>query len=320
MEQIDLLDRKILYELGHNSKQSASKIARKCRVHRNVVNFRINKLLEKGIIKQFVAIISPSALGLTPYKFYLQLQNFTEEKEKQIIELIKTMPVYWAAKVSGRWDFIIGLLVKNSQELNELKLKILSELGNDITNKSLSMLVEAAYFYREYFLDEKEFSPIRYWIRKAENNKIDKKDIEILKILANNSRKSVLDISKKLNISVKTVMTRIKNLEKKEIIADYMISLNLENIGYKFFKCFISLKKANKLDIKRFTEYCRTNKSIIHLVECVGDWDLEPEFEVKSYEAFYKIVSDIREKFGGIIKNIETIDIIKEYSYVCLPE
>lgn len=222
--------------------------------------------------------------------------------------------------MSGRWDFIIGLLIKNPKELDEIKLKILEEIGEDITNKSFSVLVEAPYFYRDYLLNKERDKEIRYWIKDVKNNVLENKDIELLRILANNSRTPILEISQKLGISVKTVMTKIKNLEKLGVIADYRLSINLEKINYKFFKCFISLKKANELEIKRFIDYCHLNKNITHLVECVGDWDLEPEFEVETIEDFYRMLSEIREKFDKIIKNIETINIIKEYSYVCLPK
>lgn len=320
IEKLNLLDRKILHELDRNSRQSAIEIGKKVHAHRNVVNFRINKLIEKEVIREFVTIISPSALGLFPCKFYLQLENFTEKKEKAILNLIENLPVYWAAKISGRWDFVIGILVKNPKELNEYKTKIIEELGEDITNKSLSILVEAPYFYRNYLLNKKEHSPIKFWIQDIKENLFDEKDLAILRILANNSRAHILDISKKVNINVKTAISRIKKLEKHGIISDYRISINLEKIGYKFFKCFISLKKADKKEIQEFMDYCSSNKNIIHLVECVGDWDLEPEFEVESNQEFYRILSEIREKFSSMIKNIETIDILKEYSYVCLPK
>jgi len=317
--KLDLLDKKILYELDRNSRQSAAEIGKKVRAHRNVVNFRINKLIERGIIREFVTIISPSIMGLVPYKIYLQLQNFTETKEKKILELIRELPVYWAAKVSGRWDFIIGLLVKSPGELNEIKLKILNTIGEDIVNKSISVLVEAPYFYREYLLETKHPAEIKYWIKSLEENKLDQKDSQLLKILAKNSRASILDLSKKLNLSVKTIISKIRRLEKMKVIADYRISIDLEKIGYKFFKCFISLRKASKEDVQKFIDYCHANRNITTLVECVGDWDLEPEFEVESSEQFNKIILDIRNKFSSIIKTIETIDIIKEYSYICIP-
>ncbi len=314
---LDSLDRKILYYLDKNSRQSANQIAKKCRAHKNVINFRINRLVERGIIRQFVAMISPSSLGLTPYKIYLQLQNFTEQKEKEIINFTKTLPVYWQAKVSGRWDFIIGLLIKNLNEFDEINQKLLNKFGQDIVNKEISILVQAPHYYRKYLHEEK--SETKYWIKEIKKQEIDEKDIEILKILANNARTPIVDIADKLDMTEKTIISRIRNLEKKEIIYDYRISLDLEKIGYKFFKCFITLKKADKEKLKQFYEYCKNHKNIIHLVECVGSWELEPEFEIESFEKFHSAINEIREKFKDIIKTIETINIIKEYSYVCLP-
>jgi Lrp/AsnC family transcriptional regulator, leucine-responsive regulatory protein len=320
--KIDNLDRKILYELDRNSRQSASQISKKLHVHKNVINFRINRLVEKGVIRQFVSIISPSVLGLIPCKIYLQMQNLTDEKQKSIIQFIQKLPLYWAARVSGRWDFILGVLVKDMKEFNEIKNRILEKFGEDITNKTISILVESPYYYREYLVevDTNKKIEIKYWLKESKKEELDEKDIEILRLLANNSRIPVVEITEKVNLTVKTIISRIKYLKKSGIIADYRISLNLNKIGYSFFKCFISLKKADKKRINDFLEYCHLNKNIIHLVECVGDWDFEPEFEIESFEKFQQQLSEIRNKFSDIIKSVETINILEEYSYVCIPE
>ncbi len=319
MVKLDKLDQKILFHLDQNSRQSASSIAKKCRVHKNVVNFRINRLVENGVIRQFVAMISPSALGLTPYKIYLQLQNLTDQKEQQLQKLIKTLPVYWAARTSGQWDFIIGVLVKDSSQLAMINKTILHEIGKDIVKKSVSLLTEAPHYYRKYLQDKEDFN-VKYWIKNQPKQKVDGYDVIILKILATNCRTNVVDIAKKVNLSVKTCMTRIKKLEKNGVIYDYRISLNLEKIGYQFLKCFISLKNADNEKLKEFFTYCQKNKNIIHLIECVGEWELEPEFEIESFEKFQDNLSKIRNQFNDIIKSIETINILKEYSYVCIPE
>jgi DNA-binding Lrp family transcriptional regulator len=319
MEKLDLIDRKILYNLDKNSRQSASQVAKKLKIHRNVVNFRINRLVEKGIIRNFVTMINPLALGLRPYKIYLQLQNLTKEKENDLLKFIEKLPIYWSAKVSGEWDFIIGLLVKNIDELDEIKKEILNFLGEDIIRKSFSVLVEAPHYYRTYLSPKFSTSQVRLWTKTKFKGKLDVLDLKILKLMAPNSRISVTEIAPKVNSTVKTVMTRIRNLEKKGIIFDYRLSLNLDKIGYKFFKCFISLKNYNEQKIKEFFTYCQHNKNIIHVIETVGDWDLEPEIEAESNKEFYEIISEIRERFSNLIREIKTIDIIKEYSYVCVP-
>ena len=316
--KVDNLDKKILYLLDQNSRQSASEIAKKCRAHKNVVNFRINRLVKSGIIRQFVAMVSPSVLGLTPYKFYFQLQNFTEEHQKEIFEFIKKLPTYWSAKVIGRWDLIIGVLVKNSAELKEIKNKILDFLGEDIINKNISLLVEAPHFYRNYLIEKQDYS-IKYWMKNSKSEKIDELDSKILRIFADNCRTPIIEIAEKTGVTPKTIISRIKDLENKKIIYDYRISLNLDKLGLKFFKCFIALKKSSKDELKRFIQYCANHKNIIHLIECVGEWDLEPEFEIESSEKFQESLIEIRNKFNHIIKTIETIDVLEEKSYICIP-
>ena len=53
MEKLDLKDRKILYHLDIDSRQSFSSIGRKVGLHKDVVANRVNKLVEKGIIRNF---------------------------------------------------------------------------------------------------------------------------------------------------------------------------------------------------------------------------------------------------------------------------
>jgi len=50
MLKVDLKDRKILYELDYDSRQSLSKIGKKVGLHKNVVLYRIKRLENLGII------------------------------------------------------------------------------------------------------------------------------------------------------------------------------------------------------------------------------------------------------------------------------
>ena len=57
MNKIDKKDMKILANLFVNSRQSDSSIAKKVRLSKQVVNYRIKNLIDKGIIKTFRTII-----------------------------------------------------------------------------------------------------------------------------------------------------------------------------------------------------------------------------------------------------------------------
>ena len=82
---LDLKDRKILYELDVNARQSASGIGKKVGLIKQVVTYRINKLLDIGIIQKFYTILDTSKLGLTTYKIFLRLQKTNVTKQNDIL-------------------------------------------------------------------------------------------------------------------------------------------------------------------------------------------------------------------------------------------
>ena len=55
--KLDLKDRKILYELDSNARQSNSEIAKKVGLNKNTVNYKINRMTEEGIIAGYYTVI-----------------------------------------------------------------------------------------------------------------------------------------------------------------------------------------------------------------------------------------------------------------------
>ena len=70
MEKLDLKDRKILYHLDINCRQSFSQIGKKVGLHKDVVAYRVKKLQKKEIIKGFINVVDYSKLGYNLYRFY----------------------------------------------------------------------------------------------------------------------------------------------------------------------------------------------------------------------------------------------------------
>ena len=56
MIDIDKKDRKILYQLDLDSRQTVTQIGRKVNLKKDVVSYRIKKLIKKGIIKNFYTL------------------------------------------------------------------------------------------------------------------------------------------------------------------------------------------------------------------------------------------------------------------------
>jgi len=317
--KLDLKDRKILFELDQNSKQSYSEIAKKVGLSKETCIYRINKLLSEKVITNFSTLIGLGNLGLFSHKLYFQLHGLTQEKKEQIIkDLQKNKKINWIAECSGEFDLIVAILCKNIKEFDDEKSQILQKFSQYIQNYSVGIMSETHIYQRDYLLDKSSQKEV-YLIGKPSPIKIDEKDKKILKLLSSNSRIQTLEISEKTKLNVKTIISRMKKLEKENIIQSYKIFLDLNKIDYKFYKAFISINKMDKDKFKEFLSFCNLNKNIIHLVENVGSWELEPEFEVENEDQLYNIINQIKNQFPEFIKGIKTIKIQKEHKAIYSP-
>ena len=85
MTKLDLKDRKILYELDLNCRQSNSQIGKKVGLKRDVVAYRIKKLQDEAIIKNFYTVIDTFRLGYNVFRIYINYQYVTSEIKEEII-------------------------------------------------------------------------------------------------------------------------------------------------------------------------------------------------------------------------------------------
>jgi len=316
--KLDLKDRKLLYELDNNARQSCSKIGKKIGLSSEVVNYRIKRLEKENIITQYQLIVNLSTLGILQFKICLSFQHLKSEKLNEIIKILKkSNSVKWIASCKGNWDLIISLETDSIENMDILKNKILTQFGNYINKKALSILVEAQTYNRDYLIDGKSLiTKSRIIMKKDETIKINDLDLEILKKLAENARKPIINIAFELNQTVRVINYRIKQLQKNKIILGYKIAINYEKLNLKFFKTFIYLDNPKKERINSLIQYLEQNKNIIHHVKVLGNWDLEPEFEVHSELEFNKILKKIKDQYSDIIKNIEIITILEEHKFV----
>jgi len=70
---------------------------------------------------------------------------------------------------------------------------------------------------------------------------LDKTDVKILKTLLENPRLSNRQIAKKVNVSVGTVISKIKKMETEGIINGYSTTLDYENLGYELTNFLLSI-------------------------------------------------------------------------------
>jgi len=150
--------------------------------------------------------------------------------------------------------------------------------------------------------------------------KLDLVDKKILSLIVNNSRMPAIEISKRSNINIKTVISRLKKLEENKVIFGYDIFFNFNQMNLRYYKLFISVSKMVLDRYNDFLGYAKNNKNIIYLIENISSWELELEIEIESDKEFYEIVDDIKNKFPDFIKRLDVVRITNDYKHIYVTE
>ena len=318
---IDLRDRKIMLELDRNSRQSISEISKKTKIPRNIVDYRIKQLLQEKIITKFVTEVALGKIGYFTYKVYCQISGLSKEVQDNFYrDLIKNKNFIWVAKCEGRWDLLLASYAKNIIEFNKIKKEFLMKYGKFISDYAITTVDEAYILERIYLLDSKHRESVELYMGGAEVVQLDNDDKKLLEILANNARIRIIDIAKFLHLNVRTILSKIKNLEKEGIIQGYTAFFDLKKLNYQFFKICIYLKDINEKRYKELISFCKEQKNVLHLIESVGPWELELELETSSNMEFQDINNEIRNSFSDIVRKVESVIITDEMKLEFLPK
>ena len=322
MGALDLKDRKILYQLDINSRLPNSLIARKIGMSKQVVGFRLKRLIEENMISSFYPIIDISKLGFTVHKSFLRLQNLSKEKESELISfLVSHENVVWVASCDGKFDLAFGTWAKDMQSLDKTLTQINKKFGDHISERQIATIIRGDYFVRDYLVNKKQASSLResFFGSTPSPMYLDISDWRILFLLAKNARATAIDISKEVSLSPDAIGRRIKKLERSGIIKHYNVVPNEENFPYLHYKVLVSFRSVSEKREKTLREYCRSNPSIIYSVKALGPWDFEIDLEVESVSQFREIMMDMKTKFSEILKDYSTLQIYQVHKYNFCP-
>ena len=135
---IDEKDEKILEELQKNSRNTTKKIAQKTNIPRVTVHDRIQKMQEKGIIKQYTTIIDYNKIEINTKAFiFVSFLHNTNVSQRELAKRIsKIKGVYEVHIISGEYDLLLKVRGKSLEEIGKFvidKLRELKGVGRTLT-------------------------------------------------------------------------------------------------------------------------------------------------------------------------------------------
>lgn len=123
---------------------------------------------------------------------------------------------------------------------------------------------------------------------------LDAIDRELLRILRNNSRTKLREISRILNKPLSTIHDRVKRLEKRGIIKKYTIKIDYRLLGYQIRALILaSVEGAHILDVEN--EIAR-NPNVVALYDITGQYDV-------AIIALFKTIEELDAFVKSLLKN-----------------
>jgi Lrp/AsnC family transcriptional regulator, leucine-responsive regulatory protein len=132
MHSLDLTDIRILNLLQHDGRMTNKEVAGKLGKTVTPIYERIKRLEEEGYITHYVALVDKELIGkhltaLTTVQLKEHSATALRSFEREVIKFPEVMECY---HLTGRFDFLIKMAIRDMNEYNELLMGKLATLPN----------------------------------------------------------------------------------------------------------------------------------------------------------------------------------------------
>lgn len=292
----------ILKQLLEDGRKSSSSISKEIDLGREIVNYRIKRLIKENLIVKFVPKVNKKAINYQEYIILLKL-NLDDElsKEKFIREHIGNKYLVWTIKSNEGWDLIVRLYAQSVDEFKEKLSEILENFSDVLTNyytiinseeikENEKEMISKQLF--EEIITKKDFEIIK----KGEILQLDSKDKEILNYLEEDARTQYKEIADRLDISSDTVKYRIDRMTEQGILEGITPVINFNKLGFYQYAAIIKLPFLDKTEEREICEYLKDCKQIVRAIKSLN-----------SEEFFLNLVCENKDEIREIETKIKSI-------------
>ncbi len=314
--KLDVLDKKILGALSRDPRKHFSAIAREVRSSKEVVNYRVKRLISNGVIRSFVTSFD---FGYHSYKVLLHFEKITRKDEQALIAFLEKHDlVTWVTPCFGHWDLAFVIMAKNPAHFDVVLREIISKTGEYFHDYKFSITIGTKTYGDNYFFGRS--NSVRE--KKVSHDHVldlDDKDRAIARLIHPNVRIKLSEISAKTKIPIDTVNYRIKKMEELGVIKYYRMILDPISQGFQRFSVFISCSNLSDSVIKKFEEYANQHSNIAFYGRCVGGWDVEYTVYFNENSELRSFLLDLKSEFAGVVKKVESITLLRTTTYSYKP-
>lgn len=139
---VDETDIAILKRISNNADFNILQLAKELNITKDIVKYRINKMISNQIILQFRPAINYSALGLSIHSILIKTEGGRSEELEVFLK--NSESVLWAARTFGDWQYLVYLIADDNYQLHTFIQDLKSKFEKTVKN------YELLFAYKEY--------------------------------------------------------------------------------------------------------------------------------------------------------------------------
>lgn len=156
-------------------------------------------------------------------------------------------------------------------------------------------------------------------VKKGESSKpvisLDEKDKSILRLLQENARITVKEISEKVHLSTTPVHERIKRMEESGVIKQYVAIVDQAKVRKGLMViCYVSLKQHSRNAGVKFIKTINEMNEVIECFSISGEFDFMLKVVAEDMDAYYDFhvnkLSQVENM--GNVQSVFVMGVIKE--------
>lgn len=138
-------------------------------------------------------------------------------------------------------------------------------------------------------------------------------DVKILEVLQANSRVSISELSKKVNLSLSAVSERLKKLESSNVIEKYTVILNSQALD-KELSVIMNISLENPHLTSDFLEFVRAEEEILECHYVTGEYDYVLKITTRNTATLENLMNRIKGISG--IKRTQTNVVLSSVKHL----
>jgi DNA-binding Lrp family transcriptional regulator len=313
IQTLDRLDQKLLAELDANARAPLSQVAKGIRLGSDLVHYRFERLIERGVVLRTSAVVDFYRAGKTLYKVYLRLRNQTGQYKAIEKHLNRSVDLHWFARTHGKWDLIFSFYAEHSRTAYLQMTSVLEPYAEHILETAVLTVVSRVRFSGTFGIKR---GRARTTIGESPDSvELDPLEIKLLKSLEQDARIPTTHLAEHLGTTQAIIDYRRKRLEQLGLITGYRLHIDSPRLGLSLYKLCLRLRSYKQTVLNAIEKFCERSPFGVCVIHQLGEWLIELEVEVSDHSELHQIVDDLREELGEDLLSIDPL-LVKDCYYL----